>query len=64
MQVNLNELGETRDIIYFYNNVFIERMKQYILASKHMPMEQGLRTPQLNKSNFTSLLTPNGRTSK
>lgn len=64
MEVNLSHGSEPRDIIYFYNSVFIERMKDYILASRHMPMEQGPRTPVLNKSNFTSLLTPGGKTPK
>lgn len=53
---------ETKDIIYFYNKVFVLRMKDYLIASKYMPMEQGARTPVLNKSNFEALLTPGGKT--
>lgn len=59
MEVTVN--NESKDIIAFYNMVFIERMKEYILASRNMPMEQGPRTPVLNKSNFSALLTPGGR---
>lgn len=39
-------------------------MKDYILETKKMPLEQGTRTPVLNKSNFAALLTPGGRASK
>lgn len=39
-------------------------MKDYLIASRNMPMEQGARTPVLNKSNFSALLTPGGKTPK
>jgi hypothetical protein len=39
-------------------------MKNYIIATINMPMEKGTRTPVLNKSNFTSLLTPGGKVAK
>lgn len=39
-------------------------MKEYIIATKNMPMDQGARTPILNRSNFEALLTPGGRASK
>ena len=49
------------DIIQFYNKVFLDRMKVYILETKKIKLEQGSRTPILNKSNFMALLTPGGR---
>ena len=39
-------------------------MKNYIIETKYMTMEQGARTPVLNKSNFEALLTPGGRIQK
>lgn len=39
-------------------------MKNYIIETKHLTMEQGARTPVLNKSNFETLLTPGGRIQK
>ena len=52
------------DIIQFYNKVFLNRMKAYILQTKHLKLEQGSKTPQLNKSSMDSLLTPGGRLQK
>ena len=39
-------------------------MKAYILQTKHMKLESGSKTPQLNKSSMDALLTPGGRTMK
>ena len=52
------------DIIKFYNDVYLGRMKEYIIATKNMPMDKGARTPILNRSNFEALLTPGGRAQK
>lgn len=61
MEVACN--GQTRnDIITFYNKEYIERMKHYMVCSRSATMEQGARTPVLNKSSFAALLTPGGRT--
>ena len=54
----------TADIIQFYNQVFLERMKAYILETKGMVLDQGSRTPVLNRSNMDALLTPGGRLQK
>ena len=40
------------DIIQFYNKIFLEKMKVYILETKKVKLEQGSRTPILNASNF------------
>ena len=56
-----SEEPRKEDIIQFYNKVFLERMKVYILETKKVKLEQGSRTPILNASNFQSLLTPGGR---
>jgi hypothetical protein len=55
---------ERGDIIGFYNKVFVQKMKDYLLATKSVTMEQGARTPVLNRSNFEALLTPGGRPQK
>lgn len=34
------------------------------MATRNMPMDKGTKTPVLNKSNFTSLLTPGGKVAK
>lgn len=52
------------DIIQFYNKVYLNRMKAYILQTKSLKLEPGLRTPQLNKSSMDALLTPGGRMQK
>lgn len=52
------------DIIQFYNRVYLNRMKAYILQTKHLKLEPGSRTPQLNKSSMEALLTPGGRMQK
>jgi hypothetical protein len=52
------------DIIQFYNKIYLNRMKAYILQTKHLKLEQGSRTPQLNKSSMDALLTPGGRMQK
>jgi hypothetical protein len=39
-------------------------MKDYLIATKSVAMEQGARTPVLNRSNFEALLTPGGRSQK
>lgn len=36
------------DIIQFYNDVYIEKMKQHLLKTKTLQLEQGSRTPVLN----------------
>jgi len=35
-------------------------MKAYIIVTKTLSLEQGARTPVLNRSNFEALLTPGG----
>lgn len=55
---------ECVDIIHFYNRVYLDRMKDYILTSRKLPKDQASRTPILNKSNFDMLLTPGGRKPK
>lgn len=49
------------DIIQFYNQVYLNRMKAYILQTKQMQLEPGSKTPMLNKSSMEALLTPGGR---
>ena len=49
------------DIIKFYNDVYLEKMKVHILKTKTLTLEQGSRTPILSQSNFDALLTPGGR---
>lgn len=62
IEVLLDPVTETKgDIIKFYNQVYLERMKEYIITTRKMKLEQGARTPVLNKSNFDALLTPGGR---
>ena len=64
IEVLLNPAAENPqkiDIIQFYNKVFLDRMKVYILETKKIKLEQGSKTPILNKSNFMALLTPGGR---
>ena len=39
-------------------------MKAYILQTKHLKLEQGSKTPLLNKSSMDALLTPGGRLQK
>ncbi len=46
------ETNQKADIISFYNQIFLDRMKAYIIATKSLTLEQGARTPILNKSNF------------
>ena len=36
------------DIIKFYNDVFLEKMKAHILKTKTLTLEQGSRTPVLS----------------
>ena len=57
-------VGSKGDIISFYNAVYLEKMKIYILATKNMQLEQGARTPVMTKSNFEALLTPSSRVIK
>lgn len=65
IEVLVDTVKQTKgDIIQFYNAVYLDRMKDYIIATKNMHLEQGARTPILNKSNFAALLTPGGRSSK
>lgn len=52
------------DIIKFYNDVYLDQMKAHILKTKSLTLEQGSRTPVLNQSNFSALLTPGGRNFK
>ena len=49
------------DIIKFYNDVYLPKMKAYILKTKVLLLEEGSRTPVLSQSNFDALLTPGGR---
>ena len=49
------------DIIKFYNDVYLEKLKVHILKTKTLTLEQGSRTPILSQSNFDALLTPGGR---
>ena len=51
------------DIIKFYNDVYLDKMKAHVLKTKTMPLE-GSKTPQLSQSNFDALLTPGGRVYK
>lgn len=39
-------------------------MKAYILQTKQLKLEQGSKTPLLNKSSMEALLTPGGRLQK
>lgn len=48
------------DIIRFYNELYLPRMKEYIVTTKNMELQQGARTPVLSQSNFDALLTPGG----
>lgn len=45
-----NERGERKDIISFYNEVYIKVMKEYIIATKIGPTENPnpSRTPIIN----------------
>lgn len=52
------------DIIKFYNDVYLDKMKAHILKTKSMTLDQGSKTPVLNQSNFSALLTPGGRNFK
>mmetsp|Transcript_47630 Transcript_47630/g.62955 ORF Transcript_47630/g.62955 Transcript_47630/m.62955 type:complete len:183 (+) Transcript_47630:1799-2347(+) len=52
------------DIIKFYNDVYLEKMKTHILKTKSLQLDQGSKTPVLNQSNFNALLTPGGRVFK
>ena len=55
-----SENPEKVDIIQFYNRIFLNKMKVYILQSKKLPKDQSSKTPILNKSNFELLMTPGG----
>jgi len=48
------------DIIKFYNDVYLDKMKTHILKTKSLQLDQGSRTPVLSQSNFDALLTPGG----
>jgi retinoblastoma-like protein 1 len=52
------------DIIQFYNKVYLNRMKAYIIQTKQAKMDPGSKTPMLNKSSYDALLTPGGRPDK
>lgn len=53
IQVTINpETGEKKDIINFYNEIYIKTMKEYIISSK----QDGSKTPIINGA---SSLTPN-----
>ena len=49
------------DIIKFYNDVFLLKLKFHILKTKTLTLDQGSKTPVLSQSNFDALLTPGGR---
>ena len=49
------------DIIKFYNDIYLEKMKSHILKTKSLTLDQGSKTPVLSQSNFDALLTPGGR---
>ena len=56
-----DENSKKIDIIKFYNDVYLEKMKAHILKTKSLTLEQGSKTPVLSQSNFNALLTPGGR---
>jgi len=49
------------DIIQFYNKVYLETMKGYIIETKRLEMEKGSLTPVIKNHSFNALLTPGGR---
>ena len=49
------------DIIKFYNDVYLDKLKAHILKTKTLTLDQGSKTPVLSQSNFNALLTPGGR---
>lgn len=49
------------DIIKFYNDVYLDKLKAHILKTKSLTLDQGSKTPVLSQSNFDALLTPGGR---
>lgn len=49
------------DIIQFYNKVYLETMKGYIIETKRLEMDQGSKTPVIKNHSFKALLTPGGR---
>lgn len=48
------------DIIQFYNIEFLPKMRDYILTTKNMVLQQGAKTPVLGQSNYDALLTVGG----
>ena len=52
------------DIIKFYNDVYLDKLKAHILKTKTLTLDQGSKTPVLSQSNFNALLTPGGRAFK
>ena len=64
LEVPLNPNDENSgksDIIKFYNDVYLDKMKAHILKTKTLMLDQGSKTPVLSQSNFDALLTPGGR---
>ena len=56
MQVWFNQGGERKDIIHFYNDIYIKTMKEYIIAMKPSSVSQSLsKTPVISKQ---GLMTP------